>query len=58
MIKYVQYTTFQALYYIVILISKGRRTSKKLDPYHLAGSGSTSGNVDPDPSSKKNIMIN
>ena len=26
----------------------------RLDPYHLAGSGSTSGNVDPDPGSKKN----
>ena len=26
-------------------------------PYHLAGSGSTSGNVDPDPGSKK-IVIN
>ena len=26
----------------------------RLDPYHLAGSRSTSGNADPDPSSKKN----
>ena len=25
----------------------------RLDPYHLAGSGSTSGNVDLDPGSKK-----
>ena len=26
----------------------------RLDPYHLAGSGSTSGNVDLDPGSKDN----
>ena len=26
------------------------------DPLHLAGSGSTSGNVDPDPGSKKNLV--
>ena len=26
----------------------------RLDPYHLTESGSTSGNVDPDPVSKKN----
>ena len=25
------------------------------DPYHLAGSGSTSGNVDPDPNSKEKL---
>ena len=30
------------------------------DPYHLAGSGSISGNVDPDPgnTNKKKILIN
>ena len=28
------------------------------DPYHLAGSGSVSGNVDLDPGTKKKIVIN